>query len=41
MGGAVYGDMTQREKKAIGDEIYDEILALPEVKELKLWGAGT
>ncbi|MDE0876541.1 MAG: efflux RND transporter permease subunit, partial [Porticoccaceae bacterium] len=41
MGVAVYGDMTQREKKAIGDEIYDELLALPEVKELQLWGAGT
>ena len=41
MGVAVYGDMTQREKKTIGDEIYDELLALPEVKELQLWGAGT
>ncbi|MBT7167603.1 MAG: efflux RND transporter permease subunit, partial [Porticoccaceae bacterium] len=41
MGVAVYGDMTKREKKVIGDEIYDELLALPEVKELQLWGAGT
>ena len=41
MGVAVYGDMTKREKKVIGDEIYDDLLALPEVKELQLWGAGT
>ena len=41
MGVAVYGDMTQLEKKIVGDEIYDELLALPEVKEIRLWGAGT
>ena len=38
---AVYGDMTEREKKLIGDEIYDELLALPELKEVRLWGAGS
>jgi multidrug efflux pump subunit AcrB len=38
---AVYGDMTKREKKLIGDEIYDELLALPELKEVRLWGAGS
>jgi len=41
MGVAVYGDMTELEKKIIGDEIYDELQALPDVKELRLWGAGT
>ena len=38
---AVYGDMTEREKKLIGDEVYDELLALPELKEVRLWGAGS
>ena len=38
---AVYGDMTKREKKVIGEEVYNELLALPEVKEVQLWGAGT
>ena len=33
--------MTQLEKKIVGDEVYDELLALPEVKEILLWGAGT
>jgi len=41
LGVAVYGDITELEKKIIGDEIYDELLALPEVKEVRLWGAGT
>ena len=41
MGVAIYGEMSELEKKIIGDEIYDELLALPEVKEIRLWGAGT
>jgi len=41
MGVAIYGEMSELEKKVLGDEIYDELLALPEVKELGLWGAGT
>lgn len=40
MGVAVYGDMTERQKKLVGDEVYDELLALGPVKEVKLWGAG-
>ena len=40
LGVAVYGDMTDRQKKLVGDEIYDELLELPPVKEVQLWGAG-
>jgi multidrug efflux pump subunit AcrB len=40
MGVAVYGDMTERQKKLVGDEVYDELLALGPVKEVQLWGAG-
>ncbi len=40
LGIAVYGDMTERQKKLLGDEIYDEVLALGPVKEVSLWGAG-
>ena len=40
LGVAVYGDMTERQKKLVGDEIYDELLELPPVKEVQLWGAG-
>lgn len=40
LGVSVYGDMTERQKKLIGDEIYDELLALGPVKEVQLWGAG-
>jgi multidrug efflux pump subunit AcrB len=41
LGISVYGNMTQQEKKIIGDEVYDELLALPAIKEVQLWGAGT
>ena len=40
LGVAVYGDMTDRQKKLVGDEIYDELLELAPVKEVQLWGAG-
>lgn len=40
MGVSVYGDMTERQKKLVGDEVYDELLALAPVKEVQLWGAG-
>jgi len=41
LGVSVYGPMTQKQKKNIGDEIYDDLLALSSVKEVQLWGAGT
>jgi multidrug efflux pump subunit AcrB len=40
LGISVYGDMTERQKKLLGDEIHDEVLALGPVKEVALWGAG-
>jgi len=40
MGVSVYGDMTERQKKLLGDEVYDELLALAPIKEVRLWGAG-
>ncbi len=40
VGLSVHGNMTQQEKKVLGEEIYDELLQLPEIKELQLWGAG-
>tara|TARA_A100001015_G_scaffold298947_1_gene382377 strand:+ start:2754 stop:6053 length:3300 start_codon:yes stop_codon:yes gene_type:complete len=40
VGLSVHGNMTQREKKILGEEIYDDLLQLTEIKELKLWGAG-
>lgn len=40
MGVSVYGNMTDSQKKSLGDEIFNELLAMPEVKELRLWGAG-
>mgnify|MGYP000585126918 FL=1 len=40
VGLSVHGNMTQQEKKILGEEIYDELLQLPEIKELQLWGAG-
>ena len=40
LGVSVYGEMTERQKKLVGDEVYDELLALPPVKEVQLWGAG-
>jgi len=41
MGVVVHGELTKPERKALGDQIYDEVLALPEVKDLNLYGAGT
>ena len=40
MGISVYGDMTERQKKLLGDQVFDELQALPEVKDVRLWGAG-
>ena len=40
VGLTVHGNMTQQEKKILGEEIYDELLQLPEIKEVQLWGAG-
>ena len=40
VGLSVHGNMTQQEKKILGEEIYDELLQLPEIKEVQLWGAG-
>ena len=40
LGLVVYGEMTERKKKILGEEIYDELMALPEIKDVKLWGAG-
>ena len=39
MGIAVYGDMDQRTRKVLGQEMRDELLLLPEIKNLILWGA--
>ena len=41
IGVVVYGELTKPERKALGDQVYDEVLALPEVKDLNLYGAGT
>jgi hypothetical protein len=41
LGVSVYGPMTQKQKKNIGDEIYDDLLALSSVQEVQLGGAGT
>ena len=41
VGVVVHGELTKPERKALGDQIYDEVLALPEVKDLNLYGAGT
>ena len=38
MGVAVYGDMDERTRKTLGQEMRDEILLLPEIKNLTLWG---
>ena len=41
MGVSVSGEMSELQKKLLGDKIFDELQALPEVKDLNLWGAGT
>jgi multidrug efflux pump subunit AcrB len=38
MGVAVYGDMDERTRKVMGQEMRDELLLLPEIKRLILWG---
>jgi multidrug efflux pump subunit AcrB len=38
MGVAVYGDMDERTRKTLGQEIRDEMLLLPEIKRIILWG---
>jgi multidrug efflux pump subunit AcrB len=38
MGIAVYGDMDERTRKIISQEMRDELLLLPEIKSITLWG---
>ena len=38
MGIAVYGDMDERTRKTLGQEMRDELLLLPEIKNIILWG---
>ncbi|MDA9095094.1 efflux RND transporter permease subunit [Porticoccaceae bacterium] len=38
MGVAVYGDMDERTRTIMGQEIRDELLLLPEIKKITLWG---
>jgi multidrug efflux pump subunit AcrB len=38
MGVAVYGDMDERTRKTLGQEMRDEMLLLPEIKSIILWG---
>ncbi len=38
MGVAVYGDMDERTRKTLGQEMRDEMLLLPEIKSITLWG---
>lgn len=38
MGVAVSGDMDERTRKALGQQIYDELIALPDIKQAFLWG---
>ncbi len=38
MGIAVYGDMDERTRKVMGQEMRDELLLLPEIKSITLWG---
>ena len=40
MGVVVYGDMSEVEKKTVGEEIKSDLLALSSVKDVQLWGAG-
>ena len=40
MGVVVYGDMSETEKKTLGEEIRNDLLALKSVKDVQLWGAG-
>ena len=38
MGVAVYGDMDERTRKTLGQKMRDEMLLLPEIKSITLWG---
>lgn len=38
MGIAVYGDMDERTRKTMGQNMRDELLLLPEIKKITLWG---
>ena len=38
MGIAVYGEMDERTRKVMGQEMRDELLLLPEIKKVSLWG---
>ena len=40
MGVAVSGDMNDRARRVLGEELRDELLALPEVKRVILWGTN-
>ena len=40
LGIAVSGDMDQRTRKEMGQQMFDEVQALPEVKRAILWGDG-
>ena len=40
LGIAVSGDMDQRTRKEMGQQMFDEVQALPEVKRAQLWGDG-
>ena len=40
MGVVVHGNMTQSMKKEMGDQVRDELLALPDVKAVEVWGVG-
>ena len=40
LGVVVHGNMTQSMKKEMGDQVRDELLALPAVKAVEVWGVG-
>lgn len=40
MGVAVSGEMSERTRRALGEELQNELLALPEVKRAMLWGTN-
>ena len=40
LGVVVHGNMTQSMKKEMGDQVRDELLALPAVKTVEVWGVG-
>ena len=40
LGVVVHGNMTQSMKKEMGDQVRDELLAIPAVKAVEVWGVG-